>query len=278
MKVLQVLILTGLLFSCTENPFSRPAEISSRQAVTGRVVSAATGLPMIAYVWFEGTNTGHFTDSQGKFVLTLPERSSQPPGGLTGVFPLHVFAGNFQPLTRRIVVRNGEFVYSQPPVNEQGNIDPDIFLQQLFEISTTVTPATFTRDYEGIWQVEISVHTLLDSLHLNTIESKPWEPGAVIIQRVDTSAVAPQLFTLAPFHTVTRTLSADTATWTGRKMLLPGDFALGEYRAVPLFWIEQELPDAVFETIGVNFDSLDTGYLKLPFVRSGGDFVVRNPK
>ncbi len=278
MKVIKIWVLMGLLWSCTENPFSRPAEIASRQTITGRVISATTARPMIAYVWFEGTRSGQLTDSQGKFVLTLPERSSQPPGGLTGVFPLHVFAGNFQPLTLRIVVRSGDFVYSQPPVNEQGNIEPDILLQQLFAVNTTVTPEAFTRDYEGLWEVEISVHTLLDSLRLYTLESKPWESGAVIIQRVDTAGVAPRFLTLAPFHPIARTVSADAARWTGRKMLLPGDFAQGEYRVVPLLWISQELPGAIFETLGVNFDSLDTGYLKLPFVRSGGHFIVRNPK
>jgi len=111
-----------LAAGCTENPFDSGSEISAKTSVSGRVILLNSSSSEGVYVWLEGLNLGVFTGPNGDFLLRLPSPSSQPGGGFTGSANLYFYMANFQLDSTRLVLRGGEFLYSQGELNIRKHI------------------------------------------------------------------------------------------------------------------------------------------------------------
>ncbi len=278
-----VIICYGAIFvasSCTENPFANAPEIMSRKTITGKVVDKNSGLPLRAYVWMEDLNIGEFTDRNGRFVLTLPPASQQPGGGETKVLQLFVYVGNYQIQFLKVVLRDGEFVYSQGVVNQFGEIETPINLAPLVEILTQVNPTVITENYEGPLDVIVKIVAFSNDVEVRTQQTNIYQIAGVIVEKIDSVSAPPGLLTItAPVHRGTHIVTTDTLVWKGKFDITSGTFQKGEYVLAPYLWVQQPaIPRDLFKSIGAPIDSLAISYRRIPYSRKGGKLFVVEPK
>ena len=89
-----------MLFACL---FLFVGMSMAQQQVTGTVVSAEDGMPVVgAAVRVVGTNTGTVTDSNGKFSITCPKGKNTLSISFVGMEPIQVSAR----ANMRIILRN----------------------------------------------------------------------------------------------------------------------------------------------------------------------------
>lgn len=272
MALVLVLVLSA---GCTHNPFGGDDEISSKRTVSGQVNLERSDNSGGLYLWLEGIDTGTFSDREGNFQLTLPPPASQPGGGYTGSANLYFFMANFRMDSTKLILRNGEFLYSQGGIDEKGNFREQRNINKLMSINTTLSPASIDTSFSGIIRATITIDVWDSQIELQTVKSN-FQYFA--IAEVEKQNADPQF--VRSF--ITGAIKADTTLTRGRHTFVsdyyyqPYFLPPGEYALMPYIWINQNnIPPKLIESLNAPYARYNESYVNLPFQRSGGKFIVR---
>lgn len=267
----------GVVFECTEHPFGANTISSLNRQIRGEVVLSDRSSSGGVYVWLESFDIGTFTDGRGRFEISLPVPALQGlSGGADGVYNLYFFVANYQLSSAKVAVRNGAFLYSYGDFNGNGDMNWIISMLKLLQIRTTVEPDSVTMDFEGPILVEVGLRAVFDSVTVLVPKIIGGYTGALLFRRVETGDV---YIDLPDFGEGTQTVVKIGPEEHIIKMLINidrGDFPAGQYEVIPYIWIEQQdLPEGLIVSLSPNAEKLGADYLKIPFKREGGRFLIR---
>ena len=293
-----LLAILTLAFSCTSNPFfDNKVDSNVKRSVKGTVRLNDGEVPENIYVWLEGFNLSARTDRTGKFKITLPLPQMQPGGGLTGIYKLYYYMGNYVYQTSSLLVRNGRFAYDAEDIDSQGKIIKTITLQKLLDIKTIIEPDTIvlmkdTTETIGllsktgadtVWAdtlspqvtVRISLTPKRRNVRIKYYKLDENESACAGFSDIDSSAANVRFL----FSSSQRFLSEQTVPsvielamkkrWS-YSMLKPG-----RYEIVPfLLTVQDGIPDALYKSFGESALTADVQYLHIPFKESRGLFHI----
>ena len=285
------LITAGMVLSlsCTSNPFfDDKVESSGNRTVRGTIQLNDGTVPENIFVWLEGFNLSARTDRMGKFKITLPLPQTQPGGGLTGLYKLFYYVGNYEYQTSALVVRNGRFVFDAEDMDAQGNISKTIVLRKFLDIKTVIEPDTLVlmkrqsaarkglskTAADTVWEngsapevtvrirltprlrnVQIQYYRLNDNVSAcaGFSDTKVSEPNVRFLfstsRRVLTSQAVPAAVELVM-----------TKRWSF-SLLNPGN-----YKILPfLLTVQNGVPEALYAAFGEDALSAAPDYLNIPF-------------
>jgi len=146
-----IIAISSVYVACTDNPFFEDTEFwSDKLWVRGQVElnRIDNDLPLEdksgVFVWLEGLNVSTHTNSDGQFELQLASPATLPGGATAwnGAFKLYYYVANYKYEYSTIVIRNGKVEYGQQDVDEKGNINKIIQLDELLGIRTTISPCS----------------------------------------------------------------------------------------------------------------------------------------
>lgn len=269
------LLAAALLLSCTENPFGSDSEISSKRTVSGTVELVGSSTQSGAYVWLEGLNLGTFTDREGNFEITLPSPGSQPGGGLTGAANLYYFVANYRLRSDQLILRNGEFLYSQGPLNEQGRLVDPVILTPLIDVDVQITPASFSTSYDSSLEVTTIIDVRVDEQQVLTVSTDLSVISVVLVEQLGSSGAFLRTLLSGPGRETITTLERGRHELKTRYFVTPNFLPAGSYQAIPYVWVLQDdLPAALIESLGAQYRQYSQDYIKIPFRRNGGQFSI----
>ena len=264
-------------FQCSKNPFfeKKLSTLANAQIVTGQVQLNDESSPENVFVWLEGINISTYTDTNGNFELQLPPPLAQPGGGLNGSYRIFYYVGNYKIKTSSVMVVNGEFVYGQGDIDENGNILKTVVMQKLIDIKTEIQPSTI-KTFDTL-RLEITV-TLAPQGNAVKIEALK-APGDWLLgfffRKINTpiSEVIINPCTRSP---VTEVVYFTTNWKAGlRSDNLSLEVEPVEYEVIPyLRIIQDELPDELIKSIAEGADRYHYNYLKIPFKQEVGHLTV----
>lgn len=272
-----VSLMLALVFAsgCTHNPFGGDDEISAKRTVGGQVNLEQSENSGGLYIWLEGIDTGTFTDGEGNFQLTLPPPASQPGGGFTGTANLYFYMANFRMDTTKLILRNGEFLYSQGEIDEKGNFRQTRTMNKLMSINTSLSPASIDTAFSGNIRATITIDVWDSQIELQTIKSdfQYFAIAAVEKQNADPPFVR---------SFITGAIKTDTTLSRGRHIFVSDYFYQsnflppGEYILMPYMWINQDnIPPGLIESLDAPYARYNESYVNLPFQHDGGKLEVR---
>ncbi|NIR50423.1 hypothetical protein GWO43_18095 [candidate division KSB1 bacterium] len=277
-KIAIPLILCWILAGCTSNPFGESEIATPNLEIHGRVSLNTSDSPENVYIWFEGLNLAKRPDENGNFTFRLPPPSAQGlHGGLQGSFDIYFYIANFNLVSRTIVLRNGEILFSQGDLTEEGDLFPEIFLAEQLKVNTKVKPGIVNWQEDTLrFNAEVTLRTEKDTVdilfpHLVGRKEAPLmikEAGNAEVEIVETLIV----------KGVTDDFLRVTTSPLTREFFVEVDsdnFPIGDYEIVPyILVVNQGVPRALVQSIAPDVEDLGPTYLRLPFIRRGGKFEI----
>ena len=142
---LRLSILTVFIIACTNNPFFDDKVSADHELnVSGTIKLNDGSTPDNIYVWLEGFDVSTRTDKKGHFKLTLPSPQLQAGGGLTGVYKIYYYIGNYKYASSSVLVRNGRFEYGSKDLDKKGKIVKTITLRKILDIQTIINSKNYS--------------------------------------------------------------------------------------------------------------------------------------
>lgn len=263
-----------LMANCTENPFGSDSNISTKTTVSGRVILLNSSSSEGVYVWLEGLNAGVFTGPNGDFLLRLPSPSSQPGGGFTGSANLYFYMANFQLDSTRLVLRSGEFLYSQGELNEKGELLRPRTLTKLLNVSTALRPSAIPVSYDSTLETIVTLQVLALQVELLAYGAGSNFLTLAAIQKINTEqAWVSSLY--SGFLQIDTTFFSGTYVFTTSYLLDSYFLTPGDYLVIPYLWIKQDhLPRGLIHSLDAAYEKFDLNYVNIPFQREGGRLTV----
>ncbi len=265
--------------SCTDNPFEQDiTEVENNRSIAGAVRLLDQQQHDGVYLWMNGFNLGSSSRSDGNFSLTLPPPAQQgEAGGISGGFTLYSFLGNYKLARASVAVRDGVFLFPSEDVDDGGRFYETMTMPQLFSIEMALDKPAIEADSPRVITVRVSLQSdnpparVYYPLVANRIQSPlllhNLHTGAVSIMK---SAIVGSA--LDEYIQVGRTPYTRTMLLIIPKYLLQA----GDYELIPyLYSLDQSVPDALLESLGVDPLELTEGYVHYPFLRQGGILSVR---
>jgi len=284
------LLSVGILLflsGCTKNPFSDD-KILCLEEIHGKVVLNDGASPDSVYVWLEGFNSGTWTNEQGDFEIKLPSVKSQGGTGLTGAYHIYFYVANYRLDSAVVAVRNGMLQYSHGDIDEKGHLKKAISLVKALDIQTVVKPPDFPQpsnldwwEYEEAINVEVTLKATTNDRVIAKFYSSTKGPASILfVKKIYPEEDFLTIFETTPIgpesRMVTVEVSSDEQIWYGGFSLKIGDLPKGKYKIIPYFLIDQQsIPDALFESLGLDKLKPVPQFLIHPFRREGGDFEVK---
>ncbi|MDT8323319.1 MAG: hypothetical protein RRA94_04330 [Bacteroidota bacterium] len=271
------LLLPLLLAGCTDNPFeSAPAIAPSQRTVRGTVQLSNTSDHSGVYVWLEEFDLSTTTGSDGNFSLTLPPPAAQGGGGVSGVFRLWTFLGNYNIRSVRIAVKDGSFVYPSTAVDENGRLREALFMQQRFSFATTLSMTRIEADSPRFisMQVELRAPAAPSDVYfprmVNGVE------GPVFLRNLESGQVKLFSTTVTGIEVNDYVRVADVAYVRSMLLSIPKySLQAGQYEVVPyLLPRGMSIPSTLLNSLGEDVTGLNPSYLSYPFRREGGRLDV----
>ncbi len=265
-----------LIAACTENPFSDEPEIISKNSIRGTVQLENSEQPNGVYIWLEGINTGTLSDGNGEYLLTLPSRSDQPGGGITGSFNLYYYIANYEIQTTKLIIRNGEFLYASGDIDEKGNIQETKKLLQLASVHTEINPEIIPTSFDSTLRIATTVEVLVDKLEFR--ESGPDSQFIMffLIEKLENDDSRFPL-SLMPVEASPKAQVFENGLHQSHSeiKISPNFFSEGDYILIPFLWISQDaLSPELVKSLGADFQKFNNQYNRIPFKRSGGQITV----
>lgn len=279
-KILAPLLLaagSGLLCSCTANPFGGNKISEEKRKISGSVRLADQSNAKGVLVWMAGFNISTFTDENGGFEINLPPKESQgSAGAISGVFNLYFFVANYLLDSAQVVVQNGAFLYSRGDVNEDGKLNAPRTLRRFLRLSTVLLPPSVSISFTSRIGVNAILEATIDSATVIFPRSVGDLLGAAFFKRTGSDEVF--IFEAVPgantrdVALIARTPNSRLLAFTLSLLPLPA----GRYEVIPYILLRhQPLPPGLLASLGANVEALHSDYLKLPFRREGGQFEVQ---
>jgi len=272
-KSIVIILLMGLLISCTENPFFKEKiKFNERQTISGNVGLESSDDNSGIVVYLESFELFTKTDSDGNFTLIIPAAHLQPGDGLTGLYKIYFYVANYRIEFLTVLVSNGEFVFDIVDLNSQGEIKRKVVLKKLLDVSSKVTPVSINEDYDGDINVELTLNNRIDSVIVSTFIVKKKELGSVYLSSINqVHLIKLRNVSLKSFVISDQTIFRMEIDWGLEKE----GIGAGNYDVIPYLQIYQEgVPDKLLKYIGVNSQSFHPDFLNLPFRRQTEQIVI----
>jgi len=277
-RLLHFLLLPLLIVGCTDNPFeSAPAIAPSKNSIRGSVQLSGTDDHSGVYVWLEGFNLSATTGSDGSFSITLPPPAAQGGGGgISGIYRLWAFLGNYSTRSLRVAVQDGRFIYPIDDIDEDGMLREVLYLQERFSITTNLSMTRIEADSPRFISMQVELRAPGTPADVYFPRMYNGVEGPVLLHNLGTGEV--KLFST----TVTGIEVNDYARVTDiphvRSMLLSiPKYALkaGQYEVVPYLLPQGVvIPPGLLNSLGEDVAGLNPSYLAYPFRREGGRLDV----
>ena len=272
------LLIAAVFCGCTSNPFGGDEISPVHRQVQGTAHLNQASSHQGIYVWLEGLNVSAYTDSEGRFTITLPAKTSTE---FSGVFNLYFYMANYYLDSADVIIRDNEFVYDRADINKDGSLGIPKTLRRFLEISTVVTPSSIPVDYTSLILVDVTLGAAVDSSTANdscTVivpYSLGGTLGAVLVKNTASDEI--HVFQYAYMVETSETLLIGKIPRTismtfspSYKPLLPGT-----HDVIPYLFVRHEpVPQGLIESLGADVEALGSDYLNMPFRREGGTLHV----
>ncbi len=275
-KYLLIVIITGILLSCTSNPFFKD-DYYELEKVSGRVVLRDGTTPDSIFVWWQDLDLKTCTDSEGEFSLTMPPPEMQAgQAGLNGSYALYFYCANYALDSLTIVLTEGRLAKSQKNIDNDGRLRDAFTLDKLLDIRTEITPAEISSNWQDTLQVNVRLFSYRESLPVKClIWNKPvgattitYQSG-IILRPINNADVKPLFLYNSSVLMYTYYLPYNQET------ILPIRFYFdaaslppGDYEVLHFCWVVQDgVPATLMEHFGYNWYWMTTDYLKIPMKR-----------
>jgi len=284
LPLLTALLLTGVLLGgaalpgCTDNPFeSTPTIEASQREIHGTVRLSDGGDPSGIYVWMQGFDIATTTDPDGKFTVTLPPPEAQgPAGGAEGVYSLYTFLGNYRLRSVRSAVRDGAFIFPTDDINERGEINEQLVMQQLFSISTNLSRTHIEADSPRTIAVQVELRSDVPPVEVYFPSMLQGIEGPVLLHNLGTGEV--DIYpTVVTGVEIQNYVQLGPIPYTRSLLLIIPKYKLqaGTYEVIPyLLPRVQSIPIPLLNSLGNDVAALSENYVYYPFRRDGGILTV----
>lgn len=278
--LLTMVVAAATLENCTDSPLDEKISGQPRQ-ISGFVDIVEEDEDNDTFVWLEGFEIGTRTQEDGSFELEIPNSLSNGlHTGLNGIYHLYFYIANYAIETVEIVIRDGKIVYGEGGLTDLGDLREPVKMRKILNVRTIVEPKSVQRSYRGPMNVMVTLQAPQDTIEVIYPKSVGGLLGAILIlekstQNVfidipDVGAEFRDLETVGPEPKSRRMVFSINGADFRALDLLPGD-----YKVIPYFLVVHDnLPQALLETIGPNVEELNESFLRIPYIREGGDFSV----
>lgn len=272
--------LSALAFAaaCTDNPLeSDPTVAATRRRIHGVVRLSDRQNHSGAYVWMEGFNIGTVSNTDGSFSLTLPLAEAQgTPGGSSGVYSLYAFLGNYRMQTIKTAVRDGSFVFPGTDVDENGNLRDELFMQELFSITTSLSRGTIEADSLRVLNLEVTLRSSIPPVEVYFPRMVGSIEGPVLVHNLGTGEVEIFHSTITGVE-ISDNVEIGPVAFTRSMILIIPKYTLnaGEYEIIPYMLPRgQSVPLGLLNSLGTDISALGKSYVFYPLLRNGGRLRV----
>jgi hypothetical protein len=275
-----ILVPLALIWQCTQNPFSGDATIFSGN-IRGQITLNDGQSAENVYVWLNGVGVGTRTDSKGGFNLSIPAAGKQPGGGVNGEFALYFFVSNYRPDSTKIVFRNGNVVFGQAGLDENGFLTRAIKLQNYLKIDATFDTASVQFGEARNVLMYLHLEAIDSTVMIRGYFSKPAFRGDVAFTagflKIGTTVKqlvrSDKVYQYANFQVGTD----GTSVLPVPIDLSAGELSEGDYEVAPFLFIQHpELPTGLVKSLGSRCQDFHQDYLSVPVkIRGNWLKVVR---
>lgn len=271
-----VLVILSLIFGflTCENPFGDDSISGDRQTLHGRV--RAIGAPNSAniYVWLDVVNVGAFTNDNGEFTLKLPPRATlNATGTVTGDFDLYFYTINYSLVKKKVVIRDGSFVYGNGDVDEKGRVKNT----SLVKTFTAETRASFklpeTHGYQYGLSTTAHFTARSNGFEINIPNGSMILLGGILIIDLETGNVFEHQLASGTNNDFIARLTSKEQVWSFYPNVGDEIALLKEYQVVPyVFPHYSELPPELLASLDISPYTVSADYLRLFFNGTFGTF------
>ncbi len=275
-KLIFIILLSGLLFQCTENPFFKDKIVfNERKTISGNLGLELSVDQSGILVYLESFEIFTETDINGNFTIKIPPAHQQPGDGLTGLYNIYYYVANYKIESSTVLISNGEFVFDIIDLNPQGEINRKIVLKKLLDVSTNVKPKTINHNYDGNVEVGLTLNNRVDSVIVSTFRIKRDDLGSVYFKSPDNV----YLFQSINSKLSNLVIKEQTELVMQIKWDLEKDsIAVGNYDVIPFLQVYQEgIPDKMLKYIGENSQIFHLDFLNMPYRRSSNQLIISSP-
>jgi hypothetical protein len=277
-RMLLLVFIGAVLTGCTENPFESETPLrASPRRITGTVSLGDRDDHSGVYIWLEGFGIATSSSANGDFVLTLPPAAAQSPnGGVTGMFRLYAFLGNYRSVMLTTVVKNGVFSLPTEAIDEQGHVRERMYMQQRFSVNSILSHTSIPADSPRTITMSVELQAASGGVSVYFPRRVGDTEGPVIIQNIATgeARVWPGIVTgieLSDYITL------GSAPYRRSMILIipRGTLKAGRYRILPYILPGQlRLPASLLDNLGEGVTEVHPGYARYPMLREGGELSV----
>ena len=270
-----LLVITVLtLCTCTKNPFHNNGSVSDHYSIKGSVELDDGENPESLYVWLEIINIGTWTDTTGKFSLSLPSTESAE-GGQNGQFSLYAYAANYQHASTIVTVLDGQFVPGEDGLDDKGNLRTPLTLDKRLQISTAVKPSILELPANQTVEVTVTLNPLDQQL---TVQSR-----RAIVNRataytglfiVNENGEVAHKEDIESARMAEEPIGIDVKTWVISMDASSSNLSPGEYSVVPYMLVKSDVPLGLLESMGKELLEFSADYLHLPMKRKDGTITI----
>jgi hypothetical protein len=271
---------SALVFAaaCTDNPLeSDPTVAATKRRIHGVVRLSDRQNHSGAYIWMEGFDIGTVSNADGSFSLTLPLAEAQgTPGGSSGVYSVYSFLGNYRMQTIKTAVRDGSFVFPGTDVDENGNLRDELFMQELFSITTSLNRSTIEADSLRVLNLEVTLRSSIPPVEVYFPRMVGSIEGPVLVHNLGTGEVEIFHSTITGVE-ISDDVEIGPTPFTRSMILIIPKYTLkaGEYEIIPYMLPRgQSVPLRLLNSLGTDISALGKSYVFYPLLRNGGRLRV----
>jgi len=278
-KLIALLLIWVLIFSCTSNPLFKEDQIKSEQ-ISGQILLDDESTPDNIYVWLEGFELSTLTDSQGRFTISIPSPETRGLGSnFNGEVSLYFYVANYYIDSTKIIFANGKLLEDQAAIDSVGELTATRTLRKMASVEIfagqSLPDSNVLKFYITLtsFDYNIKVYSLRELL-------KYPQTGFIrtgfIIESLENSQLIIFIDRPESFLWGDVLLAAAPQEWRYDVDLDIFDLPVGHYRIVPyLLFPQNGIPDALLESISSTVEKFNEDYLLLPMKREGGEFEIR---
>lgn len=278
---ISLIFISYLLSSCTSNPFFNDEKIKTVK-LKGQIELDDKTKPDGVYVWLECYDIGTFTDSDGKFSITLPSPEAIGLGNdFSGDVSIYFYLANYRLDSSSIVIANGKLLEDQDNIDDDGNFIEKICLSKFVDIEAFVEPEVVDFNETNTFRVTIKLMALHETRDVKSLREIITPGGGflrtgLIIESVEDSGKNIIFIDLPESFLWDDVLFADQEQlWKIYVSNNQNIFSEGEYRVIPyLLPVQKGVPDGLLTSLSPHVEEFCADYLKLPIKRIGGSFEV----
>ena len=287
--VFSILVIGYLgLVACESNPVGGGTDIAApRRRLLGEVRLDARMMPPAGvYVWLEGFNLGQKTAADGRFEFVLPPPLAQSGGrGVSGAFNIYYFMANFRLAVTPVQVINGDLVYSTDQIDADGELRIPKTLSQRLRIGTSMQPYSVRNSdinvtagkTDFLLRVDVTLQAVRDSVIVFFPRKVGPTISPLLFRNVATNET--KIFGSAIAGFVASDIDTIDSVPVVRTLVVPifpDDLEPGEYEIIPYLLIQdQQVPEALIESLGIDVLILGESYINLPMLRQADPLTFR---